>query len=510
MSRTFNVAEVKNHLASLERQAKGGSRTVDASYDVAQTTDNNSRHWANADDLGPRVANSQEVRKTTRKRARYEALENNCYAKGIVLTLANDTIGTGPRLQLRTPDADINGKVEEQFAEWCEAVGLAEKLRSMRTAKAVDGEAFAHFISNESLSTPVKLDLAVSEADHFTSPLGRMFDPLVSDGIEYDRTGNPLNYFRQKAHPGGDLFFSMDWEKLPADQVIHLFRVERPGQLRGFSEIGTALPLFAQLRRFTLATLSAAEFAASQNGVMQSTGSAVAEPEEIEALDSIPFDRNGMITLPRGWALNQLKSEHPATTYDMFKTAIIQEMARCLNMPFNVAAGDSSSYNYSSGRLDHQTYFKAVHVERSYFARACLDRIFLAWLKEAALIPGYLPDELKAMARLGQLPPHEYFWDGDEHVDPQKEATAAIMLRDAGLMTESEYWAGKGKDWERQHEQLEREAASREKHGLRYVKDPNATAGFPAEDDDEELPKVGPKAGKEPANGDKKPARKAA
>lgn len=502
MSRRFDVAAVKSHLAVLERQASGSSRTVNAAYDIAQTTDNNSRHWANADDLGPRTANSQEVRKITRTRARYEALENNCYAKGIVLTLANDTIGTGPRLQLNTPDNDVNSKVEEQFAEWCEAVCLAEKLRSMRVAKVVDGEAFAHFTTNTKLSTPVKLDLALSEADHFTSPLDRMFDSQIVDGIEYDTESNPVNYYRQKSHPGGDIFFSLDVEKLPAEQVLHLFRVDRPGQLRGFSEIGTALPLFSQLRRFTLATISAAEFAASQNAVMQTTGHAIAEPDEVEALDSIPFDRNGLMTLPKGWGINQLKAEHPATTYEMFKKAIIQEMARCLSMPFNVAAGDSSSYNYSSGRLDHQTYFKAVHVERSYFARAALDRIFLAWLKEAALIPGYLPDELKLMARLGQLPPHLYFWDGDEHVDPQKEANAAVTLRDAGLLTESEYWARQGKDWERQHEQLEREAASREKRGLKYVKDPNNTGTPPGDQSEPEE--------EEAANGDKKPTRQAA
>jgi hypothetical protein len=34
-------------------------------------------------------------------------------------------------------------------------------------------------------------------------------------------------------------------------------------------------------------------------------------------------------------------------------------------MPFNVAAGNSSGYNYASGRLDHQTYFKAIRVEQA-------------------------------------------------------------------------------------------------------------------------------------------------
>ena len=49
----------------------------------------------------PDAAASPAVRRTLRNRARYE-VANNSYARGIVLTLANDSIGTGPRLQLLT------------------------------------------------------------------------------------------------------------------------------------------------------------------------------------------------------------------------------------------------------------------------------------------------------------------------------------------------------------------------------------------------------------------------
>ena len=76
---------------------------VRAKYDAAQTTPDNRRHWANADSLSPNAALTPQVRRTLRNRARYE-VANNSYAKGIVLTLANDTIGTGPRLQMLTSD----------------------------------------------------------------------------------------------------------------------------------------------------------------------------------------------------------------------------------------------------------------------------------------------------------------------------------------------------------------------------------------------------------------------
>ena len=72
-------------------------RIIRAKFDAAQTTPDNRRHWANADLLSADAAASAEVRRILRSRARYE-VANNCYAKGIVLTLANDVIGTGPRL----------------------------------------------------------------------------------------------------------------------------------------------------------------------------------------------------------------------------------------------------------------------------------------------------------------------------------------------------------------------------------------------------------------------------
>ena len=79
------------------------NRVLKARYDAAVTNPDNMRHWANADGFSANAANSAEVRRILRNRARYE-VANNSYAKGICLTLANDVIGTGPRLQMLTPD----------------------------------------------------------------------------------------------------------------------------------------------------------------------------------------------------------------------------------------------------------------------------------------------------------------------------------------------------------------------------------------------------------------------
>ena len=94
------------------------------------------------------------------------------------------------------------------------------------------------------------------------------------------------------------------------------------------------------------------------------------------------------MTMPGGWKMSQVEPKQPATTYAEFKKEILNEIARCLNMPFNIAAGNSSGYNYASGRLDHQTYFKSIRVDQSFTASRVLDRVLVAWLREYAVLPG--------------------------------------------------------------------------------------------------------------------------
>ncbi len=440
-------------------------RRLRARFDSAATTDDNRRHWANADSLSPDAAASPEVRRTLRMRCRYE-VANNSYAKGIVLTLANDTVGTGPRLQMLTGDAAANRQVEREFDRWARAVSLAEKLRTMRMARVQDGEAFAILANNPALAHAVKLDLRLVEADQVTSPFGGLFDDTEVDGVVLDEYGNPVAYRVLAEHPGAlGRRFRDEYFSIPASHMIHVFRMDRPGQHRGVPEITPALPLFAQLRRFTLAVISAAEAAADFAGILYTDAPANGEADSVEPMDSIELERNMLLTMPGGWKMAQVEPMQPATTYAEFKKEILNEIVRCICMPYNIAAGNSSGYNYASGRLDHQTYFKCIRVEQSFMAERVLDRILAAWLWEYALAVGavdYVPGE--GLERI--LPDHQWFWDGFEHVDPAKEATAAEKLLKAGLLTEAEYQAKRGVDWEDHQAQRQREAEGRKRRGL--------------------------------------------
>ena len=459
-------------------------RVVRARYDAAVTTDDNRRHWASADGLSPNASNSVEVRRILRNRARYETA-NNSYARGIVLTLAHDVVGTGPRLQMLTTDSDANRRIENAFMLWAKSVNLAEKLRTMRMARATDGESFAILTNNPRLNTEVQLDLRLVEADQVATPDLDRLSTMAVDGIVFDSSGNPIEYHILRNHPG-DGFYSArsDYDRISADAVLHWFRADRPGQTRGIPDIMPALPLFAQLRRFTLAVLAAAETAADFAGILYTDAPANGEADAAEPFEPIELEKRALVTMPGGWKMAQMQAEQPSTTYGEFKHELLNEIARCLNMPFNIAAGNSSGYNYASGRLDHQTYYKAIRVDQSNLERTVLDRLLAAWLDEAALLPGLLPNGLGPFAQW----PHQWFWDGHEHVDPAKEANAQATRLASHTTTLADEYAKRGQDWETQLRQRAKEIALMSALGLTAEQVSQTPTQEPQDVQDEEVP----------------------
>lgn len=475
--------------------ARGGRRLVVAKFDSAKTTPENRKHWANADGLSPNAAINPEVRRVLRNRARYE-VANNSYAKGIVLTLANDTIGTGPRLQMLSGDADANARIEDAFEQWSRAVDLPGKLRTMRMARAETGEAFALLVNNPGVASPVSLDLKLIEADQVCTPLLQRGRTDEIDGILLDQWGNPSAYRVLKRHPGDSSFLRalnapiddlFAYDTLPAASVVHYYRADRPGQLRGIPDITPALPLFAQLRRYTLATIAAAETAANFAAVIYTDSPANGEADPLEPMDEVELEQRLATVLPGGWKLGQVHAEQPTTTFGEFKREVLNEIARCLNMPFNVAAGNSSGYNYASGRLDHQVYFKSIRVEQHHMQLAVLDRILKAWLNEAVLVEGLLPQSLRTVAR--SLPEHAWFWDGVEHVDPAKEANAQATRLANHTTTLAAEFARQGRDWEQELRQRAKELTLMNALGLALAMPQNAAprSNAPAEDPAEVL-----------------------
>ncbi len=472
------AAEPPRPRALRQRVRAASEEELAGSYDAAQTTDSNRRHWANADSLSAAAAANPEVRGELRSRARYECQENNSFGVGLVQSLPCQVVGRGPRLQLETPDQRVNHVVERAFNLWAREIRLGSRLRTARVSKAVDGEIFIVPKTNNRLRNRVKLDVRLLEGDQVTTP-GFFEGPNAIDGVRFDEEGNPTEYDVLPEHPGDTFAFTLDPDVLPAESVIHWFRETRPEQRRGIPEVTPALPLFALLRRFTLATVRAGETAADWAAVMWTDAAAQSDPDSAQAMDAIELEMGAMLTLPAGWKLGQIKQEHPATTYEMFRNALVGEIARCLLVPFNKAVGTSQGYTFASGKLDRDDWLQAVEVDRDEGECVVLDRLLGWWLDEASLVPGLLPNELNFA---GDLPTHSWQWDGHRETDPAKQANADATLWDRGLLNDDELLHRRGVDPDRHFERLKRRLRQRRELGLPV---PGATSPSAVQDDDE-------------------------
>ena len=487
-----------------------------ARFNAASRSADSMRNFSGTDFLSADAAMSRAVRKLISARSRNE-FANNSFAYGIIFTLADDTIGTGPRLQLEPGEEEPLLSItdpalqrrEQRFHSWARAVRLNSLLRCARIAKAVDGEIFLLLQNNPAANREVPLEPRLYEAEYVSSEIfsGSVVDfhrsgqPLEVDGIHYDQYGNPVSYRFHRLHPGHTGFTTpRDSMMVPASQVVHYANIFRAGQHRGLSEMTAALHIFNDLRRYSTAVVQAAEVAARLSFII--TTDLPAEYQDIASelwkLDNkgvlhTPMDNqevgqftsnefNGLM-MPVDHKVSQMKGEQPTQTYVSFKDSKIAEAARVFSMPFNIAAGNSSSYNYASGRLDHQVYHKKLLIERETIGSDILDKVYAAWEQYDMVMH---PDDYSR-----HISGHSWMWDGFEHVDPIKEANAQAARLANGVTTMAEECAREGRDYHSVLRQRKREIEECRRLGMDALPWMNAAAVTMAGSDGDEKPKKG-------------------
>lgn len=429
------IAELVNRYAALRAQ-----------YDAARTTDDFKNYWGNADTYDADSANSREVRHTLVSRSRYE-VGNNGYADGIAQTYATDLIGVGPNLRMQTSSPAFNRMVEQEWYAWTKAVRFRRKFWTMAHAKFQDGEAIGVMRKNPRLSHRIKLDLTLYECEQCQTPFLPFGIDGYIDGIRFDEFGNPVYYDILREHPGAVNSFrsTLTPEQVAADRVLHWFKMRRPGQHRGVPESSSTLNTGAAARRWREATLAAAETAADFS-VFLKTGFQPDQLDDVAPMSTLDIQKRMMTALPQGWDATQMRAEHPNATYDSFHDQLINEQARPANMPKNKAKCDSSQYNYASGRLDHQTYYAALDVEREDANDLVLDPLFGMWFDLAVVTYGWLGGDPGAIG----FGAKSHLWDWPKHrvADVESEANANETRLKSGQIGLHQIYSDAGLDLE--------------------------------------------------------------
>mgnify|MGYP001615343521 CR=1 FL=1 len=419
-------------------------RKVRAKYDLAQSTPHNKRHWAQTDSLSAKAAMSPAVRSLVRKRSRYERDNNSWYA-GMVRTASNHIVSSGPRLEVQTANIDANTRLERAWLKWSRAVQIAEKLRVMVETYWIDGEVFAMRTARPR-NWPISLDIRTYESEQCAMPFlgARIGDPWLDDGVRTDPNSNEVEYWFFDHHPGDTSFaptLNGDWYS--ANDVIHLFRRERPGQVRGIPRCTSSLSTLPVMRRQEMATLLAAETAASFATYLKSTGGPdiAASPKDFAELE-IAF--NMLTTLPEGWSIEQVDPKHPGPLYEMFQRQALMSFSRCTNMPYALAAGTSKDSNFSSLKGDMKNVWEPeVRTEQNRIELSVIEPIFRWFLEDSVYVPGLL-DGMPSITDID----HQWYWPPLPNLDEVDSATAAQLRVSTGQSTLSKEHANRGTDYD--------------------------------------------------------------
>jgi capsid protein len=418
------------------------NRRARLGYDAARTGTDLDNHWAFADALAPDSANNRSVRQALSFRSRYE-MGSNAYYAGIIETHANMVVGVGPTLRMLTKNRQFNQAVERSFFEWSQAVQLRRKLWSMCYARAVDGETFAILQTNPGISNGVQLDLLPIEAEQVQSPYGTNYQRGNCDGIHHDELGNVIWYEVLPYHPGsGQYLVTEKPVPVAAENMLHWYKMQRPGSHRGIPACTSSLNVGATSRRHREAVVAAAETAADIAAMLTTSANPAGsdEADPVAPFSTVEFEKRMLMMAPMGWDAKQMKGEHPNAQYGEFHRLQISELGRPLSMPYNAAACDSSTYSFASGKLDTLGYRAAIDVERSDCNDTCLDRIFAEWFREWTII-----ETLR-----DQPPTHQWDWPVHPVIDAVAEAMATDKKLRNGSITLRQIYSDAGLDLEDQ------------------------------------------------------------
>lgn len=428
-----------------------GKSDVRASMDLTKTTNENKRHWRDADALSPRAAYPLSERKIARERSRLEA-ENNSWYSGMLRTAANHIVGVGPSLQVLTDNADLNSAIEAAWKKWTKSVGFTAKLKIAVQTYWRDGAILGMRASRSvrPYGSPISLDVRLYESDQMTNPQMMGLEPSVDDGKRVDNLGNAVEYYINDYHPG-DLNIGTanitagQW--YPASDVWHLYRADRPGQLHGIPRCAPAIDYLAHMRRFDKATLGAAEAAALWGVFMTTTSNQVAPANTPGDFASFDWDRPAINFVPEGWEPKQLRADHPATTNEMFQRASLMYFARCANMPYSLACGTSKDANFSAAKMDIKNLWQPeVESEQEALNTIVMCPVFRWFLDDLAIET----DILDAWEGTLEDIAYQFVWPPLPQSDEMDVANASEKRMQSGQSTPAYEAMLRGSDYETQ------------------------------------------------------------
>lgn len=426
---------------------------------------------------------------TIRNLSRHLAV-NNDYGRRFLGMLKNNVVGpAGIRLQAMPlkPDGTVDqadaAVIEAGWKAFCKAgvctvdgrLSMTDALRLGVETLAKDGELLIRHFDGWAGNAD-RYAFQLIEADHLdennNQPAGDRRG-RIRMGVELNKFNRPQKYYLFENHPGDDLptYSQRRYQAFGADELDHIFLVERAGQVRGVPWMVTPSKRMHMLDGYEDAELVASRTAASKMGFFKSQDGEgyVGDDEETEAdgeggtrkvpvmdaepgtfedignLDFVPFD-----------------PQHPTGQYDAFVKAILRGIASGLGVSYVSLANDLKGVSWSSVRyaaIDDRDFYMAL---QGFVIEHMLGPIFAHWLENAIRV-GALPLPYSMLHKFSNVvwQPRRWKW-----VDPAKEAKGHQSALEMGTTSPQRIAADSHGDLEEIFKEIAQAKAMAERHGI--------------------------------------------
>ena len=449
-----------------------------------------------ADFVGSNRSADSEIRWALNElRNRSRDLErNNEYFRRYLQLLRTNVVGeNGFRLQVRGRDAnrniDVLGNqlIEDAWAEFSRLgnltvdgkMSMTDLTNHIISGVARDGEVFIRIVKGNFLRYGIGLQ--VIEPDRVDEEMNERYrnGNDVRMGVELDAYKRPVAYHILLNHPGDydytTLASGTKRVRVPAVEIMHIFKQERAGQTRGAPWSSAAISALKMLAGYREAELVAARTAASKMGFFTSPAGDgfMADSYEGEGATGAPIynaEPGTFHQLPAGVEFQAFDPSHPTSAYADFEKSILRGIAGGLGVSYTSLANDLEGTSYSSirqGALEERDFYRTL---QKFMVEHFLDPLYRVWLDHIIQF-GYTSisgqGKYEKFSREFIFRPRGFQW-----VDPLKEINAAVVGLQNGILSHSDIAATYGRDAEDTFAAIEQDKKLAEQYGLKMAYEP--------------------------------------
>ena len=316
-----------------------------------------------------------------------------------VTVMVSCTVGTG--IVPRWVNA-ADGRVAKRWNEWAPLAdydGLLDfyglEAKAWGTMK-VDGEVLVRLRERRVGPTVVPLQIQLMEIDWLDDQRNEVRGTSeVIAGIEYNARGERTAYWLFDRHPGdvGLRATLRESQRVPADEIIHIFNPARPGQQAGISALAPVIPTVRDLQVYEDAEQARKNLEARMgalgewdesllDGVKLPDSLANQAPGSAPAmLDLGELAGGGIVGLPPGMRNPTFIQPTAAPGYVDYVKHKQKIIAAGLGVPYEFMTGDMSEVNFSSSRVRTNQYKRDVERDQwTLLVPMFCGRITARWL----------------------------------------------------------------------------------------------------------------------------------